>query len=265
VKYPAVDIRSGSAELVAAIVDDFSPTAVEERSDSLRVFFPTAQSRDAARAALARLEYETASVDVDDENWAARSQAGLTPVTVGRLTISPPWFVAEASPSLIVIQPSTGFGTGHHVTTRLCLEALQTLDLSGRFVLDVGTGSGVLALAADRLGAARTLGIDNDPDAVRSSLENLSLNPSTRQVTFQTLDFTCAGLPTADVLTANLTAALLVREADRLAAAVAQNGHLILSGLLRDETADVRRSFATLTTIWHRDDDGWTGLMMKKP
>src|SRR5262249_30717875 len=118
--------------------------------------------------------------------------------------------------------------------------------------------------AADRLGAARTLGIDNDPDAIRSAQENLSFNPGSRQVSFQTLDLTSTDLPIADVLTANLKGAVLVREADRLWSAVAAHGRLVPSGVLREEAASVRHSFAALTSVWHREDDGWVGLLMKK-
>jgi ribosomal protein L11 methyltransferase len=272
VRYPAVDVRSESTDLVAAIVDDFSPTAIEERSDAVRIFFPTPQSRDAASAALARLEYETTIIDVDDEDWAKRSQASLGPVTVGRLTIAPPW--ANSPPGrdphavgdgdVITILPSTGFGTGHHATTRLCLEALQAIELGGRSVLDVGTGSGVLALAADRLGAARAIGIDNDPDAIRSALENLSLNPRARQVAFETADLATGALPVANVLTANLTAGLLIREAPCLVAAVASGGYLIVSGVLAEEGPEVRRCFGALTLWLERAEEGWICLMMKK-
>ena len=157
-----------------------------------------------------------------------------------------------------------GFGTGHHVTTRLCLAALQTLDLTGR-VLDVGTGSGVLAIAANRLGAAHALGIDCDEDAIQSARDNLALNPEARNVTFETVDLAARALPPTDVVTANLTGALLVRSADRLLAAVRPGGTLILSGLQSDERDDVRRAFEGAAVTWERDEDGWVGIAVKKP
>ena len=158
-----------------------------------------------------------------------------------------------------------GFGTGHHATTRLCLAALQTVDLAGAFVLDVGTGSGILAIAAARLGAARALGIDSDPDAIHSARENLVLNVGVGHVDFEVADLTSAQLPTADVVTANLTGTLLVRAAAPLTRALRPGGTLILGGLLVDERQRVRDAFASLESLWENREDEWVGLAFSKP
>jgi ribosomal protein L11 methyltransferase len=295
--YPAIGIRRvADPDLLAAAVDDFSPTAIEERDADVRVFFATAAVRDEALAAL-EARFDVTAIDVPDQDWARRSQETLKPITVGRVTDAPPWAatstfnsqlsthssqlsavspqpspishqpsaIDQPSAIVVIVVPSMGFGTGHHATTRLCLAALQAIDLTGRVMLDVGTGSGVLAMAADRLGAVRALGIDCDPDAVHSARENLEWNPEVHGVTFEIVDLARTTLPAADVVTANLTGALLVRSAGVLLAAVRPAGTLILSGLLAHERDEVCRAFATAPVCWEQEEDGWVGLAVKKP
>jgi len=264
--------REASAErdlgLVLALIDDFHPTAVEERNGAARVFFASAAERDAARDAL-EPRYGVEPLDVPDEDWARRSQANLQPITIGRLTIfpeNPDSRIPNAG--AIVIPASMGFGTGHHATTQLCLEALQTVDLTGAHLLDVGTGSGVLAIAAVRLGAAGALGIDVDEDAITAARENLTLNPEVAsRVKFEIGDLStsvpCLGTE-VDVLTANLTGALLVRTARTLIDAVGPGGMLVLSGLQVHERDDVLGAFAGTSTMWERSAGEWVGVAVKK-
>jgi ribosomal protein L11 methyltransferase len=262
-EYPAVVVRHTDSDLIAALVDDFSPTAIEPRDSDVRVFFTSPGDRDAARSAL-EARFDVAAIDVSDDDWPRRSQENLLPVVVGGLTVYANPESRIPSPCSIVIQPSMGFGTGHHATTRLCLEALQAIDLRGREVLDVGTGSGVLAIAAAMLGAVRSVGLDSDVDAIQSARENLALNPAARGVTMLQLDLTRDPLPTADVVTANLTGALLVRTAPLLGAAVRSGGTLILSGLLVHERDEVYRAFDSMAILWEREEDGWVGLAVKR-
>jgi ribosomal protein L11 methyltransferase len=264
--YPAIEVRTDAADLLLAIVDDFGPTAVEdlERGGSVRIFFPAPTDRDAALRALTP-RFDVSAVDVSDDDWARRSQENLKPVRVGRIIVAPPWVALSPEPSalVVVIQPSMGFGTGHHATTRLCLAALQAIPLTNQGVLDVGTGSGVLAIAADLLGAARAVGIDCDPDAIQSARENLALNPAARRVGFETADLSTMPWPVVDVVTANLTGALLIRSAPALVAAVRTGGTLIISGLLVHERDEVCAAFAAAAVVWEREEDGWVGLAMK--
>jgi ribosomal protein L11 methyltransferase len=279
--YPAIDVQGDSPELVLASVDELGPTAAEERGQILRVFFASPGARDAAQALLAATCTVT-PVDVPDDDWARRSQENLKSVTVGGITIlpdrpdrldrpdgpdppDPPGRLDRPTPpTAIVIRPSMGFGTGHHATTRLCLRALQAVDVNGRAVLDIGTGSGVLAIAAARLGAAGALGIDNDPDAVESARENLTLNPEAHRISFECADLMAQPLPWADLVLANLTGSLLARAAPALLAAIGSGGILIVSGLLAHQRDHVCGSFAAAAIVWEQEEDGWVGIAFRK-
>jgi ribosomal protein L11 methyltransferase len=270
--WPALDVHGVvEPDLVLALVDDFSPTALEERGDVVRIFFPSPERRDAAlhdlRTGALAGALAVHPVDVDDEDWARRSQANLQPIAVGRITVSPSLESPVPAPGAIhlVIQPSMGFGTGHHATTRLCLEALQTVDVRGAKVLDVGTGSGILAIAAASLGAAHATGVDNDPDALAAATENLALNPDVRRVEFRLADVSDGGPgPHARIVLANLTGALLVREAASLKAAVDPDGWLILSGILAEERDAVVEAFRPMALTREARQDEWVCLTLRR-
>jgi len=270
--WPALDIHHVSELLQAALVD-YDASAVDERSaDDWRVFFTSPSERDRAAAAL-RVEFPDAtieSIDVPDENWAARSQAGLRAVRVGSIVVAPPWDVPAGPQNrtrptddlVIIIQPSMGFGTGHHATTRLCIDVLQRLNIGARTVLDVGTGSGVLAIAASLLGASRSVGIDDDADAITAARENLERNPQA-EATLLVADLRATDVGSADVVIANLTGGLLISAARTLQDLVARGGSLVLSGLMAVEERDVLAAFPTWTVEHRSEEDEWLCIVLE--
>jgi ribosomal protein L11 methyltransferase len=219
--------------------------------------FLTDPQRTADVAAQLREEFAAAGcrvavVEIEDVDWAARSQAHLTHVRVGRLVVAPPWDIPPGLPhdtQLIVIPPSMGFGTGHHETTRLCLSLLQDLDLRGKRLVDVGTGSGVLAIAAVLLGAGSVEGVDYDEDALTSARQSVAVNGLNGRIRLRDADIRSDRTAAADVVTANLTGALLVAVAPALASLSDGGGSLILSGFQPPEAASVLDAFAPFASV----------------
>jgi ribosomal protein L11 methylase PrmA len=166
----------------------------------------------------------------------------------------------------VIIEPSMGFGTGHHESTRLCLQALQAIDLSGRRVLDLGTGSGVLAIAAAVLGAESVLGLDDDRDAVEAARGNVRLNQVDARVSVEQADLARMTPQAADVVLANLTGAILRRYAAIITSSLAAHGLLIVSGFTKDERIAVAHELcqARALTILREDrEDGWMSLTLQ--
>jgi len=280
--WPALEVHQTDpqiGDLIQAFLLDFGIAAIDDTLPDLsRVFFHDAGDRDRAADAL-REQFSgitILAIDVPDEDWAARSQADLKAVQVDGIIVAPPWDVPvsgigdrgsgiqSAEPIVIVIRPSMGFGTGHHATTRLCLAALQHIDLHGLRVVDIGTGSGVLAIAASRLGAATVVAIDDDADAVAAARDNLTLNPDAR-MTIELLDLRIPNpesrIPAHfDVVVANLTGGLLITAAARLASLAGPSGRLVLSGLMDNEESGVLRAFSGLCVEWRGQEDEWVCL-----
>lgn len=289
IEAPSLDDPAEAEELVAAALDDFAPQAIEDLAERplppgglwdptfppipdppptplrWRVFFSTAEQRDRAARMLAGQwpSLQLASVDVPDEDWAARSQQSLTAVTAGRFVVAPPWDVparADAETVVIVIEPSMGFGTGHHPTTRLCLRLLSEMDVTGQRVLDIGTGSGVLAMGAALRGAADVVGIDVDQDAIDSARTSAALNTLPPGIQFVTSDFRTAPPPAADVVVANLTGGMLRTAADTLRSLMRPGGTLIVSGFDESEERDVRTAFASQRVVARLEEATWVAI-----
>ncbi len=195
------------------------------------------------------------------DDWAERWRAFHRPLVLdGRLTVRPPWEPPGATPIDLVIDPGQAFGTGAHATTRLCLELMLGLDAGGPF-LDLGSGSGVLAIAAARLGWAPVLALDNDPASVRATSDNARVNGV--QIEALRGDLRADSVPGAPTVAANLLAPLLLALAQRLPGAVER---LIAGGLLTHEADAIAEAFAAagLAETARRCAGEWAALLLER-
>lgn len=258
-------------ERLLAEVHDEGVTAVDQdpSTGATRLFFASAAARDQAASVIRAIDAtaNVSAIDVSDENWAERSQASITAVRVGAITVAPPWDLPKDGSTVIVIQPSMGFGTAHHESTRLCLQLLQDVDVAGKSVLDVGTGSGVLAIAARKRGAAIVVAADYDPDAIQSAEENLELN-AVEEIALLLLDMadpSALGVRRFDLVFANLTGGMLQRFARAIVARIAEGGTLITSGVTADEEDAVVQAFAAegLSVASRLQEREWIGTAFR--
>lgn len=201
--------------------------------------------------------------EVADQDWERAWMDRFRPMRFGRRLWVYPWNVEPpgdlaADAAIVRLDPGLAFGTGTHPTTALCLEWLDSQDLAGKTVIDYGCGSGVLAIAALKLGAAHAIGIDNDPQALTASRDNAGRNGVGAALSLHPP----AGLPRAtrgDVLIANILAGPLAELAPRFAALCGPGARFALSGILAGQEAELvdryrALGFADLRSV---ERDGW--------
>jgi ribosomal protein L11 methyltransferase len=264
----AIRVRREQAELVLAELLDLAPGGVEERDDGDVVEYAVygapgeLPALPDLKAAAGGALVEVSSSEVADD-WDERWKAFHQPVRVGELLVRPPWAPAEPGTLDVVVDPAQAFGTGAHPTTRLCLELLLELEPGGPLV-DVGCGSGVLAIAAAKLGWSPVDGIDHDPEAVRATLANAAANGVEVDARRHDLlrDGPAPGAPTG---LANLLRPLLLR--------VAADGFdgrapdaLVAGGLLVHEGDEVAAAFAAhgLNEAARRGEGEWIALLLTR-
>jgi ribosomal protein L11 methyltransferase len=271
----AIHVRRDAAELALAELLVFAPEGVEEtdiNADTVAYAIyaaaealPTdAELEDALGDALIMLAF----TEVADD-WADRWREFHRPLVLGsRLSVRPPWEAPIGTDLEIVVDPGRAFGTGAHATTRLCLEALLELapsrEQGAPAVVDLGCGSGVLGIAAAKLGWDPVLALDHDPLSVDATQENAAVNGVAEQLEVQRFDLNIGPPPAAPLVLANLLAPLLATWAGQLAGGAPRPQTIIASGLLATEAQQTAELFGELGfKLSQRLDQGdWSALIL---
>ncbi len=270
-----IDAPTDPAEIVG-LVDDPAFRGGWYDGEILRLYWPagqwTPEALDRLRARFAAVtgvqDPSLEVVPLQDRDWNAAWAQTVQPVRAGRrILIRPSWAPPPLEDGIIdlVIDPKQAFGTGHHATTHLLAERLESAVRGGERVLDVGTGSGILAMIALRLGAANALGIDSDAVAIACAREAATVNGFGSELEFRVEALGEAQGPDrrgADLALANLDAQTFLRAARDLLGWLKPGGRLLVSGVLEEDRKEIERAFAQAGAVPHAVHvrDGWLAM-----
>jgi ribosomal protein L11 methyltransferase len=273
----AIDVRTsaGQRDSVGAWLVARTGQAVEERDDGTLVAFASDEEAVAALVEELAREVDAPVVieprRVESTDWSTRWREGLGPRKLGRLTIIPSWLpeASEPDPLTIVLDPETAFGSGEHGSTRAALTLLSRLLRPGDRVIDLGSGSGLLAIAAIKLGAARAIGIEIDAEANEVAARNVARNGVSDRV--ELLEGDAAVLAPlvgpADLLLSNILRAVNTALLPVITRAVRPGGIAIFSGMELPEAEEFRRilTAAAFQLVQETLDAGWWGVAAELP
>ena len=219
------------------------------------------------------IEAKIEVLGTDEEEWSTAWKKYYKPTHIGhKMVVVPSWeeYAPEAGEIVIDMDPGMAFGTGTHETTRLCAELLEENIQEGDYMLDVGSGSGILAICASKLGAAKCAACDIDPVAVRTEKENAERN-ACNNIDCYVSDLlsdvkNIDGRP-FDIVTANIVADIIIRLAPNVGAFIKEDGLFIASGIIDEREADVdaaltKNGFVKLAA---KHEKGWCAVLFKKP
>ena len=276
-RHAFVTVRVGSARLELAQLRlwELGASGLEERDETTlvreagtgqAVVIAAFSNERAAEHAVRemRREYEAEIVYVPDEDWATEWRRGFGAQRIGkRLLLHPSWETVRSKPDDVVltIDPENAFGSGDHETTRLVLQILDHRVAGGERVLDVGCGSGVLSIAALRLGAATAVAIDVDEDATIVARRNAGLNGVASRIEVSTTPLADID-GTYDIVVANIETRVLLDMPDELRARLAVGGRLVLSGVLRGERDELLEAYRMLCLEECLEEGEWCALQL---
>jgi ribosomal protein L11 methyltransferase len=253
---------------------------IEDAAGEMLFYIPEVEWTPELQAAVTQYASENTGVTLlgsevlEDRDWNAEWEASIEPQWATKeLVIAPSWKMDEAkalgAKHLITVDPKMSFGTGHHETTRLCLHAIEHLDLTGKRVLDIGTGSGVLAIYSLMRDAQHAIGIDTDSWSVENAEENCGLNDLKSQqleIRKGMLSEAVQGDERFDVILANIHRNVLIEIAFDIRSHIVAGGCAILSGLLIYDVDEVRAVYesAGFSFVIEERENEWAALIFAK-
>jgi ribosomal protein L11 methyltransferase len=240
---------------------------------AVRIYLPQDDKAETAKAEISTqlgdLGLAPIYTTFDEEQWADAWKQHYHPVRLGeRIVVQPEWEPADdirPNDVIITLDPGMAFGTGTHPTTRLCLASLDALVRPGYTVLDLGTGSGILAIAAAKLGASKVLAVDIDSVAVEVAQENIEKNGASEKIIVQEggLESVVTSARRFDIVVANILARIIIAMADQHLGDIVRPGGIgIFSGIINDQVADVEAALtrAGLTLTGVRQEGDWVAM-----
>jgi ribosomal protein L11 methyltransferase len=272
----AIDVRTPAErrELLGAWLVERTGQAVEERDDgTLVAFAPDQQAAENLVEELGRTAnppVETRSHRVETADWSTRWRQGLSARHLGRLTIVPSWLpqAADPDPLTVVLDPETAFGSGEHGSTRVALTLLGRVLGQGDDVLDLGSGSGILSIAAIKLGASRAIGIELDAESNEVASRNSVRNGVAHQVEFLEGDAAALAplIGPVDLVASNILRSVNTALLPIIAAALRPGGVAVFSGMEQTEAEEFRRALSAggFIPLQEALDTGWWGVAAER-
>jgi ribosomal protein L11 methyltransferase len=272
-----VKLKQETLEQVSSYLFAMGCEGIHVRQSDICIYFSQHQWSEEVKGALVSYiaKYETAFsarslhlVAVKGEDWNRKWQESFKPIRAGnKVVVSPPWdqYQTKEGETSVVINPQMAFGTGHHETTQLMITCMEAYIQPAMAVLDIGTGSGILAILAKKMGAERVLGIDNDPVAVKNAMENNLRNEGYDSVRFVMMEVNQLFFTEFDMILANINRPVILEMAAVLPNYIKKDGILIISGILTNDELQVKKNLldAGFYFIEKRSRKEWLAMVFK--
>ena len=231
-------------ERLIAELSEINFYAFDEERNYLNAYIKEEDFKEEKLKEILKGQFDFAKNIIEEENWNAQWESSIQPVIINDFAAIRPSFhePIEGVKHDLIITPKMSFGTGHHATTFLMIESMEKIDFSNKTVLDFGTGTGILAILAEKLGAKKIMAIDNDEWSIRNAIENIQANHCSR-IKIELKQYLNA-LPSFDIILANINLNVISHESSAMVRLLKLGGFLLVSGFLAKDEIEIQNIFA---------------------